>query len=111
MYKFLINLNDRNIIEWMIKYYCRKNHSTQKFCDDCSSLLEYASMRIKKCPYGENKPVCSNCTIHCYIPEQREKIKKIMRFSGPAILFHKPFTGIRYILKKKLYKPGKIKNP
>ncbi len=111
LFRFVTNVNDRVIIEWMIKYNCSKNHSASGLCEDCSSLLRYATIRIEKCPYGDDKPVCSNCTIHCYIPEKRGRIKDVMKFSGPAIIFRKPLTGIRYILKKKLYKPVKIKNP
>ncbi len=26
---------------------------------------------------------CSNCRVHCYSPDMRQQIKKVMRFSGP----------------------------
>ena len=29
-------------------------------------LKEYVSLRLNKCPFGENKTFCSNCKIHCY---------------------------------------------
>ena len=97
-------LDDKKISKWMIEFYCRKNHKCRELCTDCSSLYDYVLQRNNKCPFGTNKPVCSNCLIHCYNPQMRERIKTVMRFSGPAILFRKPVTGIKYLLKKKFYK-------
>jgi hypothetical protein len=34
----------------------------------------------------EPKPTCKKCEIHCYLPEQRGKIKEIMRHSGMALI-------------------------
>ena len=50
-------------------------------CDECSELLGYASHRREVCPL-DPKPTCKNCHIHCYQPEMREKIRKVMRYSG-----------------------------
>ncbi len=33
------------------------------------------------CPL-DPKPTCKNCKIHCYAPENRAKIREVMRFSG-----------------------------
>lgn len=100
-----IKLNDKKISKWMIEYYCKKKHKGGRLCNECSSLFGYVLLRIDKCPFGEKKPVCSSCTIHCYNPLMKEEIKSVMKFSGPAILFRKPVTGIKYLLKKKFYKP------
>jgi len=106
-----IKLDDKYIIQWMIEYYCFKKHNNKKMCNECIELFNYALVRIQQCPYGEFKPTCSSCPIHCYNPDKREQIKNVMKFSGPAILFRKPVTGVKYLLKKKLYKPVRIKNP
>ncbi|HPB82112.1 MAG TPA: nitrous oxide-stimulated promoter family protein [Spirochaetota bacterium] len=55
--------------------------SAGELCDECSSLLKYAvSMRIR-CPH-DPKPSCKKCPSHCYRPEYREKIRKVMKYSG-----------------------------
>jgi len=107
----LVRLDDKAVIHWMIDYYCKKHHKSDSICEECSAVLEYALKRIEKCPYGRTKPVCSNCSIHCYKIEMRQRIKIIMKFSGPVIIFRKPVIGIKYLLKKKMYRPEKLKNP
>lgn len=32
----------------------------------------------------ETKTFCSNCKVHCYKPEMREKIRDVMRFPAPG---------------------------
>ena len=41
----------------------------------------------------ESKTFCSNCRVHCYCPDMREKIRMVMRFSGPRMLFYHPVCG------------------
>ena len=36
----------------------------------------------------ETKTFCSNCKVHCYKPEMRKKIRAVMRFSGPRMIFY-----------------------
>jgi hypothetical protein len=49
----------------------------------------------------ETKTFCSNCKVHCYKPEMREKIKEIMRFSGPRMIFYHPIMAIRHLIESK----------
>jgi hypothetical protein len=49
----------------------------------------------------ESKTFCSNCKVHCYKPEMREKIREVMRFSGPRMIFHHPITAIRHVMESK----------
>lgn len=79
------------VVELMIRLYCRKKHQCKDgLCTECNELLEYVKFRRSKCPWGDKKPFCSNCKIHCYKPEMREKIKEVMRFSGAANDFLSP---------------------
>lgn len=97
---------EKSTIEKMIKIYCRQQHaSKQGLCQDCSGLLEYARKRLDLCKYGDNKPTCEKCPIHCYKPEMREKVKKIMRYSGPRMIFFHPVEALRHMLKN-FYKIG-----
>ncbi len=91
------------MVSQMIALYCHKNHHTKKkqLCPDCQALTQYACMRSDKCPFMETKTFCSNCKVHCYKPEMREKIREVMRFSGPRMIFHHPVAAIRHLIETK----------
>ncbi len=93
---------EKQMVSQMIALYCKKNHHTKgALCPDCAALAEYARQRSDKCPFMETKTFCSNCTVHCYKPEMREKIRQVMRFSGPRMLFHHPVAAIRHVVETK----------
>lgn len=93
--------NDLNTVRFMIELYCRRKHKTKKgeLCGECQQLWEYVQFRRAKCPFGENKPFCSNCRIHCYKPEMREKIKEVMRYSGPRMMFYNPRVAWAHVFE------------
>ena len=91
---------EKKIIRDMIDIYCRGNHgSNDTLCEDCRNLLNYAWQRLDRCKFGEQKPNCSKCKIHCYRPEMREKVIAVMRYSGPRMLFRHPVAAIRHLLR------------
>ena len=93
---------EKKTIKTMISMYCKKNHSTnEELCEQCVELFEYAEKRLKHCRYGENKPACENCPIHCYNPDMREKVRKIMRFAGPRMIYTHPIMGFRHLFNKR----------
>ena len=73
---------EKQMVSEMIRLYCRKRHRQKTLCTECKALEEYARQRSDKCPFMENKTFCSNCKVHCYKPEMREKIREVMRLSG-----------------------------
>lgn len=81
----------------MIRIYCRRKEGNAELCDDCRTLLDYAAKRLTHCPFGENKKSCRRCTIHCYSPSMRERIRIVMRFSGPRMILYAPFEVLRHI--------------
>lgn len=81
----------------MIHLYCREKHKEKELCEKCLALYEYAKMRIEKCPFMETKTFCSQCKVHCYKKDQREQIRKVMRFSGPRMLLYHPLMAIRHL--------------
>lgn len=91
------------VVTLMIEKYCRGNHKTAKgkLCEECGSLLEYVKLRRSKCPHGEDKPFCSNCKIHCYKADMREKIRAVMKYSGPRIVFNHPILAVRHLIESK----------
>ncbi|MDH3998578.1 MAG: nitrous oxide-stimulated promoter family protein [Desulfuromonadales bacterium] len=54
-------------------------------CDQCREFLLYAFKRRLCCPL-EEKPSCKHCEIHCFRAGHREKVREIMRFSGPYLI-------------------------
>ena len=95
------------LVSYMIALYCKKNHHNKYnkgsinkngLCAECQELAEYAGLRSDKCPFMEIKTFCATCKVHCYKPEMREKIKVVMRFSGPRMMFHHPVAAIHHIV-------------
>lgn len=92
---------EKRIVTEMIRLYCRKNHHSKTLCAECKALAEYASQRSDKCPFMETKTFCSNCKVHCYKPEMREKIRTVMRFSGPRMIFYHPVLAVQHVIEAK----------
>ena len=86
-------------IHFMISLYCRKKHHHDGLCMECEALYAYAKKRISCCPFMETKTFCSTCKIHCYQKEQRKKIKEVMRFSGPRMLFYHPKMAFQHMFE------------
>jgi len=89
-------------IRAMIGIYCRDHHEIgNELCADCTALFDYAQARLNKCPWGENKPVCAQCTIHCYRPAMREEVRKVMRYAGPKMLLRHPVLTVGHLLRER----------
>jgi hypothetical protein len=96
-----MNLEARTVAA-MIHLYCRAHHGAVKdLCEDCAGLRAYAEERIEYCPFGLDKPVCNQCTVHCYESERRERIKGIMRFAGPRMIWRHPVLAIRHLYRSR----------
>ena len=59
----------------MIALYCHKKHHTKKgeLCEECEKL---------------------------YAPEMKEKIRDMMKFSGPRMLLYNPVLAIKHIISQ-----------
>ena len=101
---------EKEMVSDMILLYCQKQHKTLRkasglkktdLCPECAELKSYARMRSDKCPFMETKTFCSNCKVHCYKPDMRERIRIVMRFSGPRMLFVHPVAAIRHVIESR----------
>ena len=93
---------EKRMVSEMIALYCKKQHGVKNtLCPECAVLDAYARERSDKCPFMETKTFCSNCKVHCYKPEMREKIRLVMRFSGPRMIFHHPAEAVRHVVETK----------
>ena len=92
-------LEEKEIAGKLIQVYCRAKHGTnQNLCSECEELFQYAQSRIEHCFFGENKPVCGSCPIHCYKKERREQITKVMRYAGPRMIYKHPLIAIKHMM-------------
>lgn len=82
---------ERRTIQTMIGIYCRGHHHSQSgLCAGCVELSGYAMERIAKCPFVDDKPTCAKCPIHCYKPDMREQVRRVMRYAGPRMMLYHP---------------------
>jgi hypothetical protein len=103
----VIPIHEREIktVGIMIDMYCRDRHGGGKVpCESCRDLFSYAEQRILKCPFREDKPVCSQCRIHCYKPQMRKQIGEVMRFAGPKMMFCHPVLALRHVIAQRMRK-------
>ena len=75
-------------------------HGGPGLCGDCRELLEYSLARLDHCKFGNAKTKCHKCPVHCYRPDMREKIRTVMRFSGPRMLLYHPLEALRYLFSR-----------
>lgn len=100
---------EKTLVSQMIYLYCRKRHHAGKeLCPECAKLKAYAMERSDKCPFMETKTFCSNCKVHCYKPVMRDKIREVMRFSGPRMIFHHPIVAVRHVIETKREKKSLV---
>jgi len=90
---------ERKSIQEMISIYCRGQHTVgEETCRECDELLAYAFQRLARCPYQEKKPTCARCSIHCYKPDMRARVRQMMRYSGPRMIIHHPLLAFQHML-------------
>ena len=86
-------------VQAMVHCYCRGQHASDgTLCSHCAELLDYAAVRLERCRFGEEKPTCAKCPVHCYQKARREQIKRVMRYAGPRMLWQHPILSLRHWL-------------
>ena len=96
--RFVRRGRELRTLDTMIGMYCRRHHGGRDLCPDCAGLAAYARRRLERCVFGDAKPTCANCTVHCYKADMREKARVMMRWSGPRMLLRHPVKAIRHLL-------------
>lgn len=87
---------EKDVVLKMIDIYYKKNGTPE----EKEELKAYAMKRLTHCKFGNDKSFCAHCKIHCYAPKYKEQIKKVMKYSGPRIVFKHPIMVIRHMIKK-----------
>ena len=101
-----------DMVSQMIALYCRGNHAGAPraesgatarvgrrevaLCEECAELHDYACARIARCPQMATKTFCSVCPTHCYKPAMRQRVREVMRWSGPRMLRYRPVAALRH---------------
>ena len=88
--------SEKRTVRRMIALYCRHHHDGKVLCADCQALSDYCASRLDHCKFGEDKPTCRKCAVHCYKPEMREKIRTVMRYAGPRMILYYPAEAIKH---------------
>lgn len=91
---------EKRVVKRMIGLYCRAHHGgTETLCPACSALCDFAGRRLDGCRFGGEKPPCELCRVHCYAPAYRERIREVMRYAGPRMLFYAPYDALWHLLR------------
>lgn len=91
---------EKTTVRYMIELWCLIKHEKQGLCEECRELLIYATARLDRCKFGDGKTKCHKSPVHCCSPDIREKIREVMRFNGPRMMFYHPLEALRYILSR-----------
>lgn len=86
-------------LDLMVDLYCSHHHGKgSAACADCQELKDYAHTRTLGCRFGAKKPVCSACTVHCYRPDMRERVRLVMRWAGPKMVYTHPSYALLHAI-------------
>jgi len=99
-------------IEAMIRLYCHDRHEGRdELCPECGELLRYAQARLARCPFQEGKTTCARCPVHCYKPEMRTRVRRVMRYAGPRMLLRHPWLALLHLLDGRRREPLRPSGP
>ncbi len=96
--RFAFRAREQKTLEAMMRMYCRHHHGGEPLCAECGALAEYAQRRLERCVFGDAKPTCANCTVHCYSAAMREQVRVVMRYAGPRMLLRHPLLAVAHLL-------------
>ncbi len=92
---------EQKTVASMIRLYCSDHHHIKGLCEECRTLHNYSQDRLERCPYQDDKPTCKDCTIHCYQKEMKEKVREVMRYAGPRMIFKHPVLALWHLIDGK----------
>lgn len=96
---------DIQILIRFVHIFCRENHRGDfkkpfsppseeiaslvgrgiQLCESCSDLFTYGIRKRFRCPHNP-KPLCKKCQAQCYSKNYKQKVRQVMRFSGPYLI-------------------------
>lgn len=91
---------EKQVVGQMIRLYCRRKEKNRELCPSCKELLAYAHSRLDRCPFGDRKKTCHLCPVHCYKRDMRERMRQVMRYAGPRMLWVHPVAALRHVWRE-----------
>lgn len=88
---------EKKTIEKIIRLYSKYHDKSEDLSPELQALLNYAKARLEHCKFGNNKPACKHCPVHCYKPDMREKMRQVMRWIMPRYLFVSPWEFFKHL--------------
>ena len=96
---------ERRTMASMVALACRDLHGGgDGLCPECAELVAYAERRIGICPFGDDKPTCASCPIHCYRPGPRERMREVMRYAGPRMIWRHPLLALWHLIDSRFHR-------
>ena len=94
--RFERRAREQRTVEAMMRMYCGHHHGggEEGLCAECSALADYSRRRLERCVFGDAKPTCANCVVHCYRDDMRERMRRMMRWAGPRMILRHPLLAI-----------------
>lgn len=92
---------EKATVELMIRLYCRRKECNCTLCPACSELLDYVINHLDCCRFGPDKPTYRKCPVYCYSNEMRERIRTVMRWTGPRMVLYHPMEAIWHLLRER----------
>lgn len=95
---------DLRTLQAMGSIYCGAHHAgvskdAAGLCEECAATIKFTHDRASACPY-DHRGNCKDCAIKCNRGDQKERIKAIMRYAAPRMLFKHPLMTLEYVVKK-----------
>lgn len=101
---------EKRVVRVMIGIYCKAHHRPEGgLCEECEELATYYERRVERCPMGEAKLSCKICAIYCSEHQHRQKIREVMRYAGPRMIFSHPLMAFRHLYYEKIKPCFKLK--
>lgn len=92
--------SEKRVVSHMIELYCKHKLRCGELPLEFKELEAYAHKRLDCCKFGDKKPACKRCPIHCYRPDMRQKIRDVMRWGGPRMMIYNPVAAIKHLFNK-----------
>ena len=80
-----------HVIKGKAVYFCNQFGFGYGFGKKCKEYVFF----VQVCK--RDKGFCSYCKIHCYKPEYRAEMKKVMKYSGPRMLLPHPIFAMSHV--------------
>ncbi len=96
---------EKQTVRKMVSLYCRHCLKQENVPDEYQRLADYACHRLDRCRYGERKTTCEDCPTHCYAPVERERIRQVMRWTGPLMIRYAPKEAVLHLWDKARRRP------